>query len=228
MRIPDRALAEIQSRLDLAEVIGEYTALARRGGRWWGCCPFHQEKTPSFSVTPEKGVFYCFGCHKGGGLFQFVMEAEKVPFRDAVELLAKKAGVELPREEEEPGGIRRETFLELNRQGDGELPLAAAREPAERGRAALPGRPTGERGDRGGVPARLGAPRPAMAVAVPDRQELHAGVPGAHGAVHASRAAGGGPAVPVRRTDHVPDRERPGRGARVRRPGAWATPSRST
>jgi DNA primase len=116
MRIPDRALAEIQSRLDLAEVVGEYTTLARRGGRWWGCCPFHQEKTPSFSVTPEKGVFYCFGCHKGGGLFQFVMEAEKVPFRDAVELLAKKAGVELPREEEEPGGIRRETFLELNRR----------------------------------------------------------------------------------------------------------------
>ncbi len=119
MRIPDRALAEIQSRLDLAEVIGDYTTLARRGGRWWGCCPFHQEKTPSFSVTPEKGVFYCFGCHKGGGLFQFVMEAEKVPFRDAVELLAKKAGVELPREEEEPGGIRRETFLELYRRVTG-------------------------------------------------------------------------------------------------------------
>ncbi len=136
MRIPDRALAEIQSRLDLAEVVGEYTTLARRGGRWWGCCPFHQEKTPSFSVTPEKGVFYCFGCHKGGGLFQFVMEAEKVPFRDAVELLAKKAGVELPREEEEPGGIRRETFIELNRRVAGSfrwlLQESPAAEPARR------------------------------------------------------------------------------------------------
>ncbi|MCX7029238.1 MAG: DNA primase [Spirochaetes bacterium] len=130
MRIPDRALAEIQSRLDLAEVVGEYTVLARRGGRWWGCCPFHQEKTPSFSVTPEKGVFYCFGCQKGGGLFQFVMEAEKVPFRDAVELLAKKAGVELPHEEEEPGGIRRETYLELNRRVAGSFRWLLQESPA--------------------------------------------------------------------------------------------------
>jgi len=130
MRIPDRALAEIQSRLDLAEVAGEYTTLTRRGGRFWGCCPFHQEKTPSFSVTPEKGVFYCFGCHKGGGLFQFVMEAEKVDFRDAVELLAKKAGVELPREEEEPGGIRRETFVELNRRVAGSFRWLLKESPA--------------------------------------------------------------------------------------------------
>jgi len=141
MRIPDRALAEIQSRLDLAEVAGEYTTLARRGGRWWGCCPFHQEKTPSFSVTPEKGVFYCFGCHKGGGLFQLVMEAEKVPFRDAVELLAKKAGVELPREEEEPGGIRRETFVELNRRVAGSLRWLLQESPAaEAARRYLSGR----------------------------------------------------------------------------------------
>ena len=141
MRIPDRALAEIQSRLDLAEVAGEYTTLARRGGRWWGCCPFHQEKTPSFSVTPEKGVFYCFGCHKGGGLFQLVMEAEKIPFRDAVELLAKKAGVELPREEEEPGGIRRETFIELNRRVTGSFQWLLRESPAaEAARRYLAGR----------------------------------------------------------------------------------------
>jgi DNA primase len=141
MRIPDRALAEIQSRLDLAEVAGEYTTLTRRGGRFWGCCPFHQEKTPSFSVTPEKGVFYCFGCHKGGGLFQFVMEAEKVTFRDAVELLAKKAGVELPREEEEPGGIRRETFLELYRRVAGSFRWLLKESPAgEAARRYLAGR----------------------------------------------------------------------------------------
>ncbi len=141
MRIPDRAIAEIQSRLDLAEVVGEYTVLTRRGGRFWGCCPFHQEKTPSFSVTPEKGVFYCFGCHKGGGLFQFVMEAEKVPFRDAVELLAKKAGVELPREEEEPGGIRRETFIELNRRVTGSFRWLLQESPAaEAARRYLAGR----------------------------------------------------------------------------------------
>ena len=152
-------------------------------------------------MTPEKGVFYCFGCHKGGGLFQFVMEAEKVPCRDAVELLAKKAGVELPREEEEQGGIRRETFLELNRQGGGELPLAAAREPAgarPRGATSAERRvseETLEAFQLGWAP-----PDRRWLLAVPDRQELFAGFPGAHGAVHASRAAArsGRPCSPTR------------------------------
>jgi DNA primase len=116
MRIPESTLSEIQSRLDLAEVIGQYVQLQKKGSRYWGRCPFHQEKTPSFCVTPEKGVFYCFGCHKGGGLYQFVMEVEKVTFLDAVEILAKKAGVEIQHEEEPQGGIKRETFLELNRR----------------------------------------------------------------------------------------------------------------
>ncbi len=113
MRIPESTLSEIQNRLDIAEVIGEYVPLSRRGGRYWGLCPFHQEKSPSFSVTPDKGVFYCFGCHKGGGLFQFVMDVEKLPWRDAVELLAKKAGVEIPQADAGEEGARRETFLEL-------------------------------------------------------------------------------------------------------------------
>ena len=121
MRIPESTISEIQNRLDLAEVIGEYVALQRKGGRFWGLCPFHQEKTPSFSVTPDKGVFYCFGCHKGGGLFQFVMDVEKVAFPDAVEILAKKAGVEIRREDEERAGIKRETFVELYRKIAGSL-----------------------------------------------------------------------------------------------------------
>jgi DNA primase len=116
MRIPEVTLSEIRNRLDIAEVIGEHVALQRKGGRFWGLCPFHQEKSPSFSVTPDKGVFYCFGCHKGGTVFDFVMEAEKVPWRDAVEILAKKAGIEIPHEEEELGGIKRETFFELYRR----------------------------------------------------------------------------------------------------------------
>jgi DNA primase len=116
MRIPENTLSEIRGRLDIAEVIGEHVALRRKGGRYWGLCPFHQEKSPSFSVTPDKGVFYCFGCHKGGTVFDFIMEAEKVPWRDAVEMLAKKAGIEIPREDEEQGGIKRETFFELYRR----------------------------------------------------------------------------------------------------------------
>src|SRR5512143_1634071 len=116
MRIPDHTLSEIRDKLDIAEVIGETVTLQRRGGRYWGLCPFHQEKSPSFSVTPDKGVFYCFGCHKGGTIFDFVMEVEKVQWRDAVEILAKKAGIEIPREDEQRDGIGRETFLELYRR----------------------------------------------------------------------------------------------------------------
>lgn len=115
MRIPESTLSEIQNRLDLAEVIGEYVTLQRKGGRYWGLCPFHQEKSPSFTVTPEKGVYYCFGCHKGGGLFQFVMDVEKIEWRDAVELLAKKAGVEIPQGDAGGEGAKREALLELNR-----------------------------------------------------------------------------------------------------------------
>ncbi|HET6487905.1 MAG TPA: DNA primase, partial [Spirochaetia bacterium] len=116
MRIPDSTLSEIRDRVDIAEVIGEHVSLQRRGSRFWGLCPFHQEKTPSFSVTPERGVFYCFGCHKGGTIFDFVMETEKVPWRDAVQMLARKAGIELPQDDPDPDGLPREAFLELHRR----------------------------------------------------------------------------------------------------------------
>ena len=117
MRIPESTLSEIRDRLDIAEVIGEHVALQRKGGRYWGLCPFHQEKSPSFTVTPDKGVFYCFGCHKGGTVFDFVMEVEKVPWRDAVEILAKKAGIEIPREDERAGTASSgRRFFELYRR----------------------------------------------------------------------------------------------------------------
>jgi DNA primase len=116
MRIPESTLSEIRSRIDIAEVIAEHVTLQRRGGRYWGLCPFHQEKSASFTVTPDKGVYYCFGCHKGGTVFDFIMEVEKVPWRDAVEILAKKAGIEIPQEDEEQGGIKRGTFFELYRR----------------------------------------------------------------------------------------------------------------
>ncbi|OHD74321.1 MAG: DNA primase [Spirochaetes bacterium RBG_16_67_19] len=120
MRIPDRLLAQITERLDAAEVVSQYTRLEKRGGRYWGLCPFHTEKTPSFTVTPDKAVFYCFGCQKGGSLFTFVMEAEKLSFLEAVRLLAAKAGVELELEEDEDAG-RRKAYLELYRRVAGSL-----------------------------------------------------------------------------------------------------------
>jgi len=134
MRIPESTISEIQSRLDMAEVIGEYVTLQRKGARYWGLCPFHHEKSPSFSVTPDKGVFYCFGCHKGGGLFQFVMDVEKVEFPDAVELLARRAGVEIHREEEERAGVKRDAYVELYGKVAGSLHWLLSESP--HGRAA--------------------------------------------------------------------------------------------
>ena len=86
---------EIKSRLDIVEVISEYVQLKKKGQTYWGCCPFHNEKTPSFSVSPERQTFHCFGCGKGGDVFSFVMEKEHLEFREALERLAEKAGVTL-------------------------------------------------------------------------------------------------------------------------------------
>ncbi|HEQ71548.1 MAG TPA: DNA primase, partial [Spirochaetia bacterium] len=91
-----------------------YTTLTRKGDRYWGLCPFHSEKTASFSVTPEKNVFYCFGCHKGGSALTFLMEMEKLSFREAVELAAKKTGVEIRISESREGDLKRDALLELN------------------------------------------------------------------------------------------------------------------
>ena len=86
---------EIKSRLDIAEVIGDYLPLKRKGNLLWGLCPFHGEKTPSFSVSRERQTFHCFGCGKGGDVFAFVMEQEGLSFREALKFLAPRAGVVL-------------------------------------------------------------------------------------------------------------------------------------
>lgn len=95
-RIPDSTVREIIARLDIVEVIGEYVELKRQGQNYVGLCPFHSEKTPSFSVSPSKQMFYCFGCGVGGNVLSFVMKKENLPFREAVESLAVRAGVRLP------------------------------------------------------------------------------------------------------------------------------------
>lgn len=93
---PDAWLEELLQRSDFAAIVSEYVQLKPRGGRLWGCCPFHHEKTPSFSVSPDRQMYYCFGCKKGGSLINFIMEMEKVSFVDAVRQLAERAGMELP------------------------------------------------------------------------------------------------------------------------------------
>lgn len=95
VRFSDSILEKIKNRITVSDVVSQYVRLDRKGDRYWGLCPFHQEKTPSFTVVDEKGFFKCFGCGKGGSMFDFIMEIEHVDFPQAVEILAKKAGVEL-------------------------------------------------------------------------------------------------------------------------------------
>ncbi|MDD2585843.1 MAG: DNA primase [Syntrophomonadaceae bacterium] len=91
----EQVVQEIQDRLDIVDIVSETVNLSRKGNRYWGLCPFHQEKTPSFSVTPDKNMFYCFGCHAGGDIFSFVMKRDGLDFKEALELLAARAGIEL-------------------------------------------------------------------------------------------------------------------------------------
>lgn len=97
--IPQEILDEIIAKSDIVSVVGEYVPLKRRGNNYQGLCPFHHEKTPSFSVSPGKQIFHCFGCGKGGNVFRFVMEIEGVSFPEAVEKLARRANVTLPERE---------------------------------------------------------------------------------------------------------------------------------
>lgn len=97
----------IKERLDIVDVIGDYIRLKRSGGGFVGLCPFHDEKTPSFSVSPSRQTYHCFGCGQGGDLFSFVMQRENLSFREALELLARRAGIELSRD----GGRQRERNL---------------------------------------------------------------------------------------------------------------------
>ena len=117
MAIPDRFLDELISRTDLVDLVSEYVPLNKKGRNYWGLCPFHSEKTPSFSVSADKQIFKCFGCGKGGGAINFVMELDNLPFRDAVAVLAKRVGMEVPEFNHSSGtGERRKKLLEINKQ----------------------------------------------------------------------------------------------------------------
>lgn len=93
--ISSETIKAVIERTDLVALIGEYTRLDKRGGDWWGCCPFHAEKTPSFHVVPDRKMYYCFGCHEGGNAIDFVKAMEKVDFPEAVASLAKRSGIEV-------------------------------------------------------------------------------------------------------------------------------------
>lgn len=116
MAFPQSFMDELLARCDIVDVVGSYVQLTRKGSNLFGLCPFHSEKTGSFSVSPDKQIYYCFGCKKGGGVVNFIMEEENLTFPDAVRFLAKRAGMEVPEAEgDREAGRRRQRLLDLNR-----------------------------------------------------------------------------------------------------------------
>lgn len=114
-RIPDETLQAIRDRVSLVEVISAFVNLKRAGRNHLGLCPFHSEKTPSFTVSEERGLFHCFGCGESGTVFTFLMKMERLDFPDAVEQLAKRAGVALPeRDRDDPAAQHRELLYAAN------------------------------------------------------------------------------------------------------------------
>jgi DNA primase len=113
MKIPESTIKAISERIDIVDVISEYVRLDRKGANYWGLCPFHQEKTPSFSVTPDKNIFYCFGCQKGGSVFTFIMDMEGVPFPEAVSRLGERVGIEVASGPSEAGDDTYRALSEL-------------------------------------------------------------------------------------------------------------------
>ena len=111
MAFPPSFLDELIARNPIQDVVGQYVNLKRSGSNLFGLCPFHGEKTASFSVAPDKGIYYCFGCHKGGGAINFMMEIEGLSYPDAVRALAKKAGMEVPEDEQYQSRYRQQERL---------------------------------------------------------------------------------------------------------------------
>ena len=111
MAFPPAFLDELMARNPIEDVVGQYVTLKRSGSNLFGLCPFHGEKTASFSVAPDKGIYYCFGCHKGGGAVNFIMEVEGMSYPDAVRALAKRAGMEVPEDEQYQSRYRQQERL---------------------------------------------------------------------------------------------------------------------
>ncbi len=119
-RYSDDIIEEVRSRSDIVDVISQYVKLTRRGSNYFGLCPFHNEKSPSFSVTPSKQMYYCFGCGAGGNVFNFLMEYENYSFGEALQHLAQRSGVELPKieysKEAQERAEERNRLLEIQKQ----------------------------------------------------------------------------------------------------------------
>ena len=115
----DELIEEVRSRNDIVDVISGYVRLQKKGSTYFGLCPFHNEKTPSFSVSPAKQMYYCFGCGAGGNVITFIMQYENYTFQEALQMLADRAGIDLPKQEltaeQRKAADRRAKILEVNK-----------------------------------------------------------------------------------------------------------------
>ncbi|MDD6188963.1 MAG: DNA primase [Clostridiales bacterium] len=116
MAFPDSFIEELLARNDISDVVSSYVQLSRKGGNLFGLCPFHNEKTPSFSVSPDKQIYHCFGCGKGGGVINFIMEIENLSYPDAVRFLANRVGLAVPEDDRGEAGQLRRRILSLNKE----------------------------------------------------------------------------------------------------------------
>jgi len=113
--ISQELIERVSNHFDIVDIISQYTPLKKAGRNYKALCPFHEEKTPSFVVSPEKQLFHCFGCGVGGNLFTFLMKWEKITFPEAVKMLAEKVGISIHiLETEKNKGVRREEFYHTN------------------------------------------------------------------------------------------------------------------
>ena len=115
MAFPQNFLDELIARNDIADVVSNYVSLTRKGSNLFGLCPFHNEKTGSFSVSPDKQIYHCFGCKKGGGVINFVMEIENLSYPDAVRFLAQRVNMPVPEDDRDGTEKLRRRMLELNK-----------------------------------------------------------------------------------------------------------------
>ncbi len=115
MAFPQNFLDELIARNDIVDVVSSYVTLTRKGSNLFGLCPFHNEKTPSFSVSPDKQIYHCFGCKKGGGVINFIMEIENLSYPDAVRFLARRANLPVPEDDRDGTDKLRRRLLALNK-----------------------------------------------------------------------------------------------------------------
>lgn len=138
-RIPEETIETLRDRVDIVDLVGRHVSLRQSGRSFKGLCPFHDEKTPSFHVTPERGIFHCFGCGVGGDAFQFLMRHENLSFPEAVRSLARECGIEIPESEGGESGLG-ETLRDLNERAQALYRRALSRSEGAAARTYLAGR----------------------------------------------------------------------------------------